>query len=81
MKPNRASIVALRELSGLTQRALAEKAGISAPTLNEIESGRGAHKGVSPKSAAKIAAALHVPISAIAWPSNCPADPEDEVAA
>jgi transcriptional regulator with XRE-family HTH domain len=58
---NGAAIRSIRELAGLSQRALAEKIGISTGALSQVESGG----GMKPENLKRTAGVLGVPITAI----------------
>jgi transcriptional regulator with XRE-family HTH domain len=60
---NPAALRALRERSGLTQKALADAAGISFQYVNDLESGHRA--GQRPALRNALAEALNVPVTAI----------------
>src|SRR5262249_22301091 len=64
------NVALLRKSAGLSQHALARRAGISHSLLSKIEIG---DRTLSPGVAAAIARALHVPIEKI----NEPFEPED----
>jgi len=74
---NGASIASHRKLIGLSQRALANQAGIAAPFLSQIEHG---DRQPSPAVLRRLADALGVPLAAI---TNAVPEPEpgDEQAA
>ena len=74
-RTNGKAVSAFRELTGLTQRELAERVGIDRAYLSNIE--RGA-KNPALLTAARIAGVLGVELEAITYPKRTP---EEEVRA
>lgn len=62
---NGATVAKLREAKGITQADLAERVGVTASMLSQIENG---HKQPSPPVAFRLATALSVGIADIAEP-------------
>lgn len=64
---NRSALQAIRERSGLTRAALADAAKVDRSLIHRLETGE---RNASPTVIAKLAAALHVPVTALLGPAD-----------
>ena len=64
LKYNREMIKLGRQLAGLTRQALAEKCGLTQPTITRMENG---DRQITDEAAIAIATALHRPLSFLTW--------------
>ena len=66
---NGATVRVVREALGISQRDLAERAGISQGALSNIESGK---HGSTPETNRKLADGMGVPLESITYPVSMP---------
>lgn len=67
MKLNREALIVIRERSGLSKTALAERAGVDRTLVHRLENGE---RNATPDVLKKLAAALDCPLMALIGPER-----------